>query len=163
MIDWWMMTDSRQSEQQFSYTFKAGSSLFRSAQQQNIVSLKDRRVHVYLDSQSMPTHHPLRNNTDVLRLLLHWLTSFKLKLLVSLHHLRGHHALNLQGEREISRSLCIFIDRDSNEQLCSGVLNIKISTEVRTCHLLTNKVFYAEIENPIGRMYSGCIHSATHG
>lgn len=29
----------------------------------------------------------------------HWLTSFKLKLLVSLHHLRSHHALNLQGER----------------------------------------------------------------
>lgn len=54
------------------------------------------------NTPSLPTHRPLRNsgeNTDVRRPLSHWLTPFKLKLLVSLHHLRGHHALNLQGER----------------------------------------------------------------
>lgn len=55
-------------------------------------------------TQSLPTHHPLSNNTDVLRLLRHWLTSFKLKLLVSLHHLCGHHALDLQRERRRERN-----------------------------------------------------------
>lgn len=68
--------------------------------EKNMASLKDRSVSMCVcDAQSLPTRHPLRNNTDVLRLLLLWLTSFKLKLLVSLHHLGGHHALNLRGER----------------------------------------------------------------
>lgn len=73
--------------------------------QQNMASLKDRSVSMCVcDTQSLPTRHPLRNNADVLRLLLLWLTPFKLKLLVSLHHLCGHHALNLQGERRRERN-----------------------------------------------------------
>lgn len=73
--------------------------------QQNMASLKDRSVSMCVcDTQTLPTRHPLRNNTDVLRLLLLWLTPFKLKLLVSLHHLCGHHALNLQGESRRERN-----------------------------------------------------------
>lgn len=73
--------------------------------QQNMASLKDRSVSMRVcDTQSLPTRHPQRYNTDVLRLLLLWLTPFELKLLVSLHHLCGHHALNLQGERRRERN-----------------------------------------------------------
>ena len=42
-----------------------------------------------------PTHRPPREESADVH--LRRLTPFKLKLLVSLHHLRGHHALNLRG------------------------------------------------------------------
>lgn len=64
----------------------------------NMATLKDRRgPRASATHSRCPHHHPLRNNTDALRLLPLWLTSLKLQLLISLHHLRGHHALDLQG------------------------------------------------------------------
>lgn len=123
----------------------------------NIVSLKDRRVHVYLDSQSMPTHHPLRNNTDVLRLTHLFQTEASCISASS----QWPPCTQSKG-RERNKQVIVHIYRQ-RQQRAIMLWGSEYQNFHRGQNLLTNKVFYAEIENPIGRMYSGCIHSATHG
>lgn len=85
-------------------------------------------------------------HAEKLSLTYCWLTPFELKLLVSLHHLRGHHALDLQGEGKwegMSRSLCIFIDRNCKKQLVLHYVDLTSwtmlnSDDTRTDYLLTN-------------------------
>ena len=56
---------------------------------------------LFAPRSALLTNHVLSSNAISADWLLPGLlTSFKLKLLVPLHHLCGHHALNLEGERE---------------------------------------------------------------
>lgn len=164
----WLIPDSSSS----SATLAKQDRHHSFVSQQNMAPLKDWSVHVYLWHSHCPhithwaitptccgcfcTDSPLSNWSFL------YLCIISVATMHSIYRDRGE-------EREISRSLCIFIDRDCNYASRVWIsfpeqCQISISTEVGTRRLLTNKVFYANRKgNPIARMYSRCIHSASKG